>query len=83
GCLVKTAAGPALTVPGFPAAALDATGAGDAFAAGLLAALWRGWDLAAAARLANAVGAQCVTSLGATAGIGTWEETLAMLDAAG
>lgn len=81
GCLVKTAAGPALTVPGFPAAALDATGAGDAFAAGLLAGLWRGHDLASAAAIANAVGAQCVTSLGATAGIRAWDETLAMLGA--
>lgn len=79
GCLVKTQRGERARVPGFAVHAVDATGAGDAFVAGFLAALWRGWNLTDAARLANAVGAQCVTAVGASAGIRTWAETLQML----
>lgn len=52
----------------FPAphsATLDTTGAGDAFAAGLIAALVAGNDLPAACRRANAAGAAMVNHLGA------------------
>lgn len=57
--------------PGFPVAAVDTTGAGDGFAAGLLAGLTgKPWppsaeELAAAVRLANAVGAIVTTAVGA------------------
>ncbi len=44
---------------------LDTTGAGDAFAAGLLAGLRQGLDLPAACQQGNEVGAQTTTYLGA------------------
>jgi len=47
---------------------IDTTGAGDAFAAGLIAALLRGADLGAACRAGNQSGAQMITQLGAIAG---------------
>ena len=51
-------------VDGFPAAEVDATGAGDVFAAVLFVELKRGVDPRAAARLANCVAARSVTRPG-------------------
>jgi ribokinase len=48
---------------------VDATGAGDAFAAALAVCLARGEDLAAAVRFANAAAALKATKLGAQAGL--------------
>lgn len=63
GCLCVTAAG-SEHVPGFPLPhVVDTTGAGDAFNAGLAAALAEGRPLAAAARFANAAAALCCTKL--------------------
>jgi sugar/nucleoside kinase (ribokinase family) len=67
GCLL---AGPGaggdgvVRVPGFPAAAVDTTGAGDTHTGVFLAALAAGADPAAAARRANAAAAISVTRLG-------------------
>ena len=54
-----------VTVPAFRVKQVDSTGAGDAFLAGILAALrWKlPWE--AAGRLANAAGAVCIRRLGA------------------
>jgi len=65
-----------LFVPPYVVQAVDATGAGDAFVAGFLAGLLRGWDLERTARLANAVGALCVTAVGASTGIRSLDDTL-------
>ena len=62
--------------PAYPVDAVDATGAGDAYAAGFLAGTLMGWDLKATAELASATGAACVTAMGTTAGIQNLEETL-------
>lgn len=56
---------------------VDATGAGDSFVAGFLTGLVRGYDLKKCAKLGNAVGACCVTKMGATDGIKSLKETLA------
>jgi sugar/nucleoside kinase (ribokinase family) len=48
---------------------VDATGAGDAFVAGFLAGILKGFDPFAAARVANAVAASCVTAVGASTAI--------------
>jgi sugar/nucleoside kinase (ribokinase family) len=48
---------------------IDATGAGDAFVAGFLAGILKGFDPFAAARVANAVAASCVTAVGASTAI--------------
>jgi sugar/nucleoside kinase (ribokinase family) len=61
----------------FPVTAVDATGAGDAFVAGLLYGRLAGWPLDGSARLANAVGALATTAVGAVEGVRGLEETLA------
>lgn len=69
-----------LYVPVYKVRTVDATGAGDAFAAGFLAGVSAGWDHRDAARLGNAVGACCVTAIGAVAGIKDLQETLAFMN---
>jgi sugar/nucleoside kinase (ribokinase family) len=64
-------------VDAFPVRAVDGTGAGDAFVAGLLYATLAGWPLERAARLANAVGALATTAVGAVEGVPPVAETLA------
>jgi len=54
-------------IPASDVAVVDTTGAGDAFAAGLLAALLAGEDLPAACRAGNAAGARIVQRLGTVA----------------
>ena len=54
-------------------------GHGDAFAAGYIAGVVHAWDLGRSARFATAVGATCVTALGATTGVRSLEETLELL----
>jgi sugar/nucleoside kinase (ribokinase family) len=58
--------------------AIDGTGAGDAFAAGLLYGHLAGWPLERAAALANASGALAATAVGAVEGVRGLEETLAL-----
>ena len=55
---------------------IDATGAGDAFVAGFVAATLEGLDPFAAARVANSVAASCVTAVGASTAIGNFREYL-------
>ena len=63
-------------IEGFRIEAVDTTGAGDCFAAGVFAALSRGYSLTDAARVGNAVGAMVVSQLGATTGVADWDRTL-------
>ncbi|TYL39198.1 carbohydrate kinase [Natronococcus pandeyae] len=51
--------------PGYEADVVDTTGAGDAFVAGAIAALYEGRDLAETLAFANAVGAAATTAAGA------------------
>jgi sugar/nucleoside kinase (ribokinase family) len=64
-------------IPAFPARAVDGTGAGDAFAAGILCGRLAGWPLPDAARLGNAAGALATTAVGATEGLLDLDQTLA------
>jgi sugar/nucleoside kinase (ribokinase family) len=80
GCLVMTQEGEAFQLPAFQVEAVDATGAGDAFVAGFMAGVRYGWPLEKTARLANAVGALCVTGMGASGGVRTLEETLEFME---
>lgn len=57
------------------------TGAGDAAAAGLLAAFLRGQPPEAALRMAAAVGACCVEAVDSVGGVLSWERTQARMDA--
>jgi sugar/nucleoside kinase (ribokinase family) len=66
-------------IPGHAVEAVDTTGAGDCFSGGFVAGLQRGFSIEAAAALANAVGAMAVQKVGATAGVRTWDETVAWM----
>ena len=58
--------------------AVDGTGAGDAFVAGLLHGVLDEWPLERSARLANAAGALATTAVGAADGVRNLRETLAV-----
>ena len=79
GCYIRSA-DQEIRIPKYDVPAIDALGAGDAFAAGFLAGVYHGWDLEKTGRFANAVGALCVMALGATTGIKSLEETLAFME---
>jgi sugar/nucleoside kinase (ribokinase family) len=59
----------AIRIPGVQISVLDTTGAGDAFAAGLIAALLRGSEIIEACRAGNRAGAQNAACFGA---LGNW-----------
>jgi sugar/nucleoside kinase (ribokinase family) len=63
-------------VAGLPVRALDGTGTGDAFAAGLLYGKLAGWPFERAVRLANGAGALAATAVGATEGVPDLEGVL-------
>jgi sugar/nucleoside kinase (ribokinase family) len=68
GAVLHRRGAPPLDVPGEPADAVDPTGAGDAFAAGFLAARLRGEDDAGCARAAVRAAAAVVTRAGGRPG---------------
>lgn len=73
GCRVVDAEGREWPVPALPVDLVDSTGAGDAFAAGLIASRARGNGLEAAVRHATAAGALAVRALGARVPM-TWDD---------
>lgn len=75
GCYLRSG-GDAVRLPAYKVQAVDATGAGDAFVAGFLTGVVKGWDLELTGRFANAVGACCVQALGTTTGLKNFEETM-------
>lgn len=64
-------------IEALPVRAVDGTGAGDAFVAGLLHGRLAGWPLERAARFANALGALATTAVGAYEGLPPLGEALA------
>ncbi|MCV2488619.1 PfkB family carbohydrate kinase [Geodermatophilus sp. YIM 151500] len=72
--------GERLASPGFPARQSDPIGAGDAFAAGYLAATLWGLPPAQRLRTANAMGAFCVQNLGDYEGLPSRRELTDFLD---
>jgi sugar/nucleoside kinase (ribokinase family) len=63
-----------VSLEGFPIDAVDTTGAGDAFSAGMIHALTHGWPLEMAGRFANALGALAVSHWGAGEALPTLKE---------
>ena len=61
-------------LPSYEVACVDALGAGDAWCAGFLAGVSKGWDFRDAASFGNATAAHCVQALGATTGIKSFDE---------
>jgi sugar/nucleoside kinase (ribokinase family) len=82
GCLVLTGEGESFSLPAYEVEVVDATGAGDAYAAGFIAGVWHGWPLERTARFANAAGALCVTGMGASGGVRPLSETLDFMESA-
>ncbi len=78
GCYVRTA-DREVRVPAYAVDVVDGTGSGDAFVAGFIVGVLRGWDLEDVARFANAVGALCVTATGTTAGLRDFAGTIDFL----
>jgi sugar/nucleoside kinase (ribokinase family) len=78
GCYVHSSAA-GTVVPAYKIDVVDSTGAGDTWFAGLLTGLIRGMPVEQAARLANRAAADCCTELGASAGVRSFDQTLARL----
>jgi ribokinase len=76
---VRVSAAGVATFPAYPVVPLDATGAGDAFTAGFVAALARGEEIDAAVDEGCRAGAFCVTRRGVIDGLGTREALNAIL----
>ena len=75
GCLMKNAR-ETLRLPGYRIRAVDATGAGDNFAAGFIAEILRGSTSEEALRFANACGAVCTTAVGASAALRSRQQVM-------
>ena len=65
-----------MDVPGFPVEVYNVLGAGDAFAAGFIYGIVKGWDYYKAARMGNAGGAIVVTRHGCANFMAYEEEAL-------
>jgi ribokinase len=78
GCRVVTEGG-RWNVPAFPVDAVDPTGAGDAFVAGVAWGMTRRWEWPEIGRFANAVAALACCSLGAQVALPTLSEVEALL----
>lgn len=74
GSRIYHANGETTDIPTIAVEEVDPTGAGDAFAGALLAALYRDEPLDRAVRLANVTGALSVTRKGPMEGLPTWNE---------
>ncbi len=82
GCYFRAATGDTFTTPAIKVDVVDTLGAGDAFMAGFLTALHRGWSLEQCATFAVTVGGCCVQALGATTGLRGFVETLDLMERA-
>jgi len=80
GCLVMSSDYESLRLPAHDVNVVDATGAGDAFAAGFITGVWQEWSLEKTTRFASAVGAMCVIGVGAAGCVGSLEETLHFME---
>jgi ribokinase len=78
GCLVGDS-NKLVHAPSFAIDARDSTGAGDSFAAGLIAGMLNGLDWPAAALLGNAMGALATAHIGAGAGHQSPQDLLALV----
>jgi len=58
----------------YPINSVDLTGSGDAFSAGLIVGILRGWDMPQTLRYASALGASSARAIGTTDGVFTADE---------
>ena len=76
GCYALARGGAPVSVPAFRVRAVDSTGAGDAFDAGFLAGILRGWRIERAILLGCAAGALSVAGFGGWGKIESFRRTL-------
>lgn len=69
-----------IRVPAYQVDVVDTTGCGDAYCAGFIVGLERGWSLEQAARFASAAASLVATGLGSDAGIIDFETTLHFME---
>ena len=74
--------GPPVRIPALPVEVIDTTGCGDAYTAGFIVGLARGWSPLAAAWLGSATGGLVATGLGSDAGIIDFPTTVKFLTTA-
>jgi len=75
--------GPPLRIPALPIEVVDTTGCGDAYSAGFIVGLARGWELPAAAWFGTAAAALVAQGLGSDAGIVDFASTAGFLATTG
>lgn len=80
GAYVRSAHG-AFEVPAPPVEVVEPSGAGDAFAAGLVVGILEGWDLERTVRFASVLGGSACTALGCWGGVFTRPQAEAYLEA--
>ena len=71
-----------IRVPAFVSPVVDSTGCGDAYCAGFIAGLLRGWDLEESARLGTAAAGLVIRGLGSDAGIVDFDHTFEFMQSA-
>lgn len=71
-----------IRVPAFRAGVVDSTGCGDAYCAGFIAGLLRGWDVVECARLGTAAAGLVISGLGSDAGIVDFAQTIGFMHGA-
>lgn len=69
-----------IRVPALRSTVVDSTGCGDAYCAGFIVGLLRGWPLEQAARLGTAAAGLVITGLGSDAGIVDLEQTIRFME---
>jgi sugar/nucleoside kinase (ribokinase family) len=69
--LVAVSEGRVWQAPAYQVHSIDMTGGGDAFSAGLITGVLRGWDMPAVLRYASALGASATLAVGTTPGVFT------------
>jgi sugar/nucleoside kinase (ribokinase family) len=71
-----------IRVPAFAAAVVDSTGCGDAYCAGFIVGLLRGWELVECARFGTAAAGLVIGGLGSDAGIVDFDDTVRFMKSA-
>jgi sugar/nucleoside kinase (ribokinase family) len=69
-----------IRIPAYKVKVVDTTGCGDAYCAGFIVGLERGWSLEQAGRFASAAASLVATGLGSDAGIIDFETTLRFME---
>jgi len=81
GCLIKTAE-KCIRLPAYEVEVVDMNGAGDAYVAGFLAGVLKGWDLSLTGKFANAVAAANGRAVGCSACIPPFDDVVKFMESA-